>query len=99
MDTLAQILLVAACLVIICRAEPALNRMGETTPLLIRIAFHLLALCAASGILYTLTGKVPDWLTVLFAIAAAALLFCERRIKVLTRIRSNPHQNKGAPHA
>lgn len=99
MNATAQVLLLLACLLIIYRAEPALNRMGEDTPLSLRVAFLLLSVSAAGGILYTLIGHIPDWLTVLFAVGAAALLFCERRIKVLTRCRFKQPKGKGPRHA
>jgi hypothetical protein len=95
MDLVAQTVFLLACLVILCRAEPANNRMGKDTPITLRAAFHLLTVAAAGGILYTLLGTVPDWLSVLLAVGAAALLLCERRIKALTHVR----HHQGANHA
>lgn len=95
----AQTLFVIACLLIVWRAEPANNRMSRATPLLIRIAFNLLIAGAVACVLDTLLGSVPRWQTVLLAWGVAALLFCERRIMVLTRIRSTPPQDKGPHHA
>lgn len=95
----AQAVFLLACLIILFRTEPVINRMGENTPPLIRIAFLLLVIGSASGVLFTLLGQVPDWLTIIFALGVAALLFCERRIRVLTRIRPKPPQNKGISHA
>lgn len=94
---LAQILFIGACGIVLYRAEPAINRMSAATPRLIRAAFCLLASSAGGGIAMTILGVTPDWLTVLFAAGIAALLFCERRITALTRVRPQPE--KGARHA
>lgn len=93
----AQTLLVIACLLIVWRAEPANNRMSRQTPLLIRIAFNLLIVGAVACMLDTLLGSVPSWQTVVLAWGVAVLLICERRVMVLTRIRSTPR--KGPRHA
>ena len=83
MTMLLQIIVVMAALVIIVRAEPALNRMSRGTPLMVRGAFHLLALGAAAEIVFIMSGDVPSWPTAIVTLGVAALLVCERRLRVL----------------
>lgn len=86
LDLLAQVLAVASCLVIVWRAEPAINRMSRCTPLLVRVAFVLILTGAAAALaLIVLTGDVPPWPSVIGSIGTAALLFCERRLRVLSK--------------
>lgn len=98
-DLLTQILFLAACLTILVRTEPANACMSCRTPMLIRIAFNLLAAGALAGILYTAGGAVPSWQAVVLALGIATLLLCDRRIRVLTGIRPTDHKEKGAHHA
>lgn len=81
---LIQATALIACAIIVARAEPALNRMGKSTPILIRLSIHLLAVGALSEIGCILfSGEVPNWPTVIISIGIAALLVCERRLRVL----------------
>lgn len=75
--------------VMLWRAEPALNRMSRCTPFLVRLAFLLIAVGALALGLSVLSGRVPDVQTVLIAAGVAALLVCERRLRVLLP-RSRP---------
>lgn len=59
MGPFLQIIVLAACAVIVARAEPALNRMGPQTPLAIRAAFHFLTVGAIAEILYIAGGGIP----------------------------------------
>lgn len=95
-DLLAQVIGTLVALVILVRAEPAISRMGPATPALIRLAFVLLAAGAAWALIAILTGTVPPWPLVVIAAGAAVLLLCDRRIRLLTRLR---HFDKGAHHA
>lgn len=79
---LKAIVLVAAA-VIVVRAEPALNRMSKTTPFLVRVSFHLLTLGAVAEIVFVLTGGTPAWQSAITTAGIAALLFCERRMRIL----------------
>lgn len=83
MTMLLQIIVVMAALVIIVRAEPALNRMSRYTPFVVRMAFHLLALGAVAEIVFVVSGEVPSWPTAIVTLGVAALLVCERRLRVL----------------
>ena len=101
LSTLAQLLGLLCCLIILVRAEPAINRMGNLSPpFIVRFAFALLVTGALSGILSILTGGIPDAHTLILLAGTAALTLCERRIRILsgTRHRPNP-QRKGLPHA
>ena len=79
---LQGVVLIAAG-VIIARAEPALNRMGRHTPLMIRVAMHLLVVAAIGEIVVIVGGDVPSWSAALMTSGAASLLVCERRLRVL----------------
>lgn len=78
-----QIIVVVAAVVIVLRAEPALNRMNRSTPILVRLAFYLLTLGAVAEILFVLAGRVPTWPTAIMLAGIAAMLFCERRLRLL----------------
>jgi ammonia channel protein AmtB len=91
----AQILGFVLCAAILARAEPAINRMGRDTPRLVRIAFVLLAVGAVAGIFAIAAGAVPEWHALILAAGIAALLLCERRLRILTR---TPSVDKGVRH-
>lgn len=90
LTTLAQIVEILLCIIILVRTEPALNRMGaQATPITIRISFALLATGAVAGILAIFAGKVPDVYVLILTAGTAAITICERRIRLLTRIRTH----------
>lgn len=96
-DSFAQVIGIILCLIILVRAEPALNRMGgRAPPRLVRLAFALLATGGVAGIVGIVAGQVPDVSSLILAAGTAALIFCERRIRLLTRIRT---PRKGHNHA
>ena len=80
---LLKFVVLLAAGVIVVRAEPALNRMSRCTPFMIRASFHLLTLGAAAEIVFILSGDVPTWPTAIMIIGVAALLICERRLRIL----------------
>jgi len=101
-DSFLQGLGIVLCLIILARAEPAINRMGgNAPPAIVRLAFALLVTGAVAGILGILAGNVPDASSLILAAGTAALIFCERRIRLLTRIRPNRKglNPKGLNHA
>lgn len=88
---LLQAIVLVAAVIIVWRAEPALNRMSPCTPFLIRVSFLMLAVGAVAEIVFIFAGDVPSWPTAITTVGAAALLFCERRLRLLcppTRRRS-----------
>lgn len=93
---LQQTLGVLLCAVILWRTEPALNRMGPAAPNMIRLSFTLLATAAVGGIIAILAGRVPGPEGLMLAAGTAALLICDRRIRILTRPRPI---KKGPSHA
>lgn len=96
MDKIAlQAVALAACVVIFVRAEPAINRMGADAPVLLRLAFVLLAAGSISGFVFIVAGHVPAWQDLILTCGIAVLLLCERRIRILTRVRID----KGEKHA
>lgn len=78
-----QAIVILAGVVIIVRAEPAINRMSRCTPFMVRAAFHLLALGAAAEIECIVVGDVPSWPTAIVTAGIAALLICEGWLRVL----------------
>lgn len=86
-DAVLQALAALACVVVIVRAEPALSRMTQYTDMRVRIAIWLCIVGAAGRLGWIVLGGVPDPITVIMMIGLAALLICERRIRVLTGIR------------
>lgn len=80
---LLQTIVLLAAMVIVVRAEPALNRMSRCTPFMIRAAFLLLTLGAVAEIVFIIGGEVPSWSTAIVITGAAALLVCERRLRIL----------------
>lgn len=85
MNLLAQTIAALSCAVILWRAEPVLNRMTRSTPWLVRAAFWLIVVAAAGAIICIVAGDVPPWPSVIGSAGTAALLFCERRLRFLTR--------------
>jgi hypothetical protein len=80
---LLQAIVVLAALVILVRAEPALNRMSRCTPFMIRASFHLLTLGAVAQIVFIVAGEIPTWPSAFTTAGVAALLVCERRLRLL----------------
>lgn len=80
---LLKFVVLIAAGVIIVRAEPALNRMSRCTPFMIRASFNLLTLGAAAQIVFIMVGEVPSWPTAITTVGVAALLICERRLRLL----------------
>ncbi len=83
MTALQPLLALVACALILWRVEPALNRMACGTRFSVRVALYLVAVGASGQALRILLGHVPDWPTVLLLAGVAALLLCERRLRVL----------------
>lgn len=81
--SILQAIVLMAALVIVVRSEPALNRMSRCTPFMIRASFHLLTVGAIAEIVFILAGDVPSWPTAITSVGVAALLFCERRLRLL----------------
>ncbi len=83
MDAVLQIMTATACLIVIVRADAALNNMDKHTDTLVRYAFLLLAASAAAGIFAIWLGYVPGWREPLMSGGIAALMLAERRIRLL----------------
>ena len=81
--SILQAIVLVAALVIVVRSGPALNRMSRCTPFMIRASFHLLTVGAIAEIVFILAGDVPSWPTAITSVGVAALLFCERRLRLL----------------
>lgn len=88
-------LMVIACGVILWRVEPAINRMRRSTPWLIKLAFLLLAAGALFGLAYLCTGRKPSIPELLLAGGVAALMLCERRMRVLLPPSHHRQQRQG----
>lgn len=82
-----QVATLIAAIIILTRSEPALNRMGKDTPLLIRLSVHLLAVGAAAEIGCILFfNEIPTLPTMIITCGIAALLVFERRLRDVFRV-------------
>jgi len=90
-ELLPSALSLVACIVILRRVEPALNRMSCNTLLTVRLALFLLLVGASVQILDILLGNPPAWPAVVLAAGVAVLMLCERRLRVLIP-RPRPRQ-------
>jgi len=79
-----KIVAVCAAGLILYRAEPALNRMSRQTHILVRVSMFLLVVGATAQIgSVVLFGYTPTASEALLLSGVAALLSCERRMRVL----------------
>lgn len=83
-DLYAQVIGVLACAVILWRAEPALAHMTKAAHLAVRLSMWLAVVGSVARIGWIWMGNVPDPITILMLIGMAALITCERRIRLLT---------------
>lgn len=96
-DAIIALLTVASSAIMLWRAEPALNRMSPATPFVVRLAMWLLVVAACAQLLTLITGRLPDWPAVLLHIGVAALLLCERRLRVLVPRQRPPRRAADSP--
>lgn len=89
-DAVLQLSTVAACVVIIVRTDPAINRMCRSTREMIRQSILLLQVGATAEIGSIMLGRVPAAPEALVLCGAALLLVCERRVRILV-----PRPRKG----
>lgn len=75
-----QIVVLVSAAIVLVLAEPAINRMSPCSPLLTRLAFHLLAVGAAGNLLWAALGDIPSWPEALI-IAGIALLLVRDRLR------------------
>lgn len=86
-EILLKLACVAACLLIVARCEPVLNRMGRHTPLLAFAAFFLLAIGASIQVACIALGEQPSFAATVLCGGIAALLVCERRLRVFFKVQ------------
>lgn len=82
---------IVIALLILWRAEPALNRMSEDTHWMIRYALLMIAAGAMTLLLYTIAGQTPDITALFLAAGLALLLICDRRLRFMLSPRRTPH--------
>lgn len=82
-DSLLKLTGIVIALLILWRAEPALNRMSDATHWMVRYALLMIAAGAMALLLYTLAGKTPDITSLFLAVGLALMLICERRLRYL----------------
>lgn len=80
-----QAVTLLAALVIFFRAEPAVNLMGRTCRLPVRVAFWLLTVGSAWLMLSITQGYRPPMSVTLTLCGLAVLLVAERRVRGLLR--------------
>lgn len=91
-----QIVCFVASILILWRAEPALNRMTCRTHLVLRLAVHLLCVGAVAQIgRIFLFAYVPTATETIMTLGIALLLMCERRLRVLVPPARAPRANHG----
>lgn len=93
-----QILVVLESAVIVCLAEPAINRMSPCTGILPRMAFHLLTVGAVFRLYAIFTGDIPSLSTAISTGGIALLLLCDRCLSGETKrndqVRFSKEQSK-----
>lgn len=89
LDSVAQLIAVLACAVILVRAENTINHMTRCTPMPVRIAFWLIGIGAVAAIVNVLLGSVPPWPSVFGSAGIAVYLVVERR--TWPREQRRPH--------
>lgn len=82
-----QALTLGGAAVTLLRAEPVLNKCGPQTPVVIRASFYLLSVAALWQLAGIITGDVPTVPACLLFDGVAALLLCERRLRLLCPVR------------
>ncbi len=75
--TLLQWIGIAEALIILCLAEPALNRMSPCAPLLIRLAFHAIAIGSALRLYHLFDGHEPSWSALVQSAGLCCLLIVD----------------------
>lgn len=83
---LLQVVVILSAIVIVSRSEPVLNRMGKSTPFMIRASFHLLTIGGIAEIVCVIIGDVPSWSTAIITAGIASLLVCEKRVRLFCRL-------------
>ena len=100
LDLLASLLGLALCAVIVCIAEPAINRMHvRSASFLARLSLAMLVVGAVAGILEILNGHVPGLIELAVLTAGARALVMARREQVLAGWYDQEPTPKGHPHA
>ena len=74
-----QLIAFMACVTIIALTEPTINRMNCQAPLLLRLGFWGLCVASLAAIVNILLGEIPQWASVVGAVAIALYLLGERR--------------------
>lgn len=92
-DALMQVTTSIAAAVVLMRAEPAIARMQPATNILVRIAMVALTVGAVALLgSIALMEHVPSLTELLLSSGCAALLICERRVRVL--VSAHHHRRK-----
>lgn len=91
----SQVIAVIACIVIVWRSEPALAHMTASTHFVVRFSMWLAVVGAVARIVWVMMGGVPDAITIMMLIGMAALIVCERRLRVLTGVRRRYDDRRG----
>lgn len=90
-----QLIGLIEAVIILVMAEPSLNRMSPCAPLIIRLAFHAMAIGSAFRIYHIASGHDPSWSAVVQTAGLCFLLIVDllrkkqKQSKRLTRTKSN----------
>lgn len=74
--SLMQIVGMVEAVIILALSEPVLNKMSPCAPLVMRMAFHAIAIGSALRLLHIFTGHAPSWSALLQVGGLALLLIC-----------------------
>lgn len=98
LDLFLQILVLMESAIIVCLAEPAINRMSPCTGIFPRMAFHLLTVGAVFRLYAISTGDIPSLSTAISTGGIALLLLCDRCLSGETgrndQVRFSKEQSK-----
>lgn len=97
-----QIIGLVEAIVILVLTEPVLNRMSPCAPMIMRMAFHMIAIGSAVRVYHILSGHPPSWSALMQVGGLALLLICDqlRHVRLIDRRKATREAEQGkAPAA
>jgi len=99
--TWLQIIGLVEAIVILVLTEPVLNRMSPCAPMIMRMAFHMIAIGSAVRVYHILSGHPPSWSALMQVGGLAMLLICDqlRHVRLIDRRRGKRETDQAPPAA